>query len=71
MKFKVETEQEQDGRWPAEVMEIPGALASGNTPEEARANVQALALPVVADRIEHGEPAPDLLGIPLAAVRAG
>lgn len=51
----VEIEQEADGRWIAEVAELPGVLAYGATPEEARAKVQALALRVVADRLEHGE----------------
>ena len=55
MKFRVEIEQEEDGRWIAEVIDIPGVLAYGNTSEEARAKVQALALRVVADRLEHGE----------------
>lgn len=55
--FKVEIEQEEDGRWIAEVLDLPGVLAYGQTPEEARAKVQALALRVVADRLEHGEAA--------------
>ena len=50
MTFKVEIEQEEDGRWIAEVVDLPGALAYGQTPEEAKAKVQALALRVVADR---------------------
>ena len=53
MIFKVEVEQEQDGRWIAEVVELPGVMAYGSTPDEARARVQALALRVVADRLEH------------------
>jgi predicted RNase H-like HicB family nuclease len=67
MTFKVEIEQESDGRWIAEVLELPGALAYGQTPEEAKARVQALALRVVADRLEHGEAGPDLLSISFAA----
>jgi predicted RNase H-like HicB family nuclease len=67
MTFKVEVEQEEDGRWIAEVVELPGVLAYGATPEEARAKVQALALRVVADRIEHGETGPDLVSISFAA----
>ena len=63
MTFKVEIEQEDDGRWIAEVMDLPGALAYGQTPEEAKAKVQALALRVVADRLEHGEAGPDLVSI--------
>ena len=67
MTFLVELEQEEDGRWIAEVIDLPGALAYGQTPEEAKAKVQALALRVVADRLEHGEAGPDLLSISFAA----
>lgn len=67
MQFKVEIEQEEDGRWLAEVLELPGVLAYGAAPEEARAKVQALALRVVADRLEHGEAAPGLLSISFQA----
>ena len=67
MTFKVEIEQEEDGRWIAEVMDLPGVLAYGQTPEEARAKVQALALRVIADRLEHGEAGPDLVGISFAS----
>ena len=67
MTFAIEIEQEQDGRWIAEVPDLPGALADGATEAEARARVQALALRVVADRLEHGEADPDLLTITFAA----
>ena len=67
MTFKIELEQENDGRWIAEVLELPGVLAYGRTPEEAKARVQALALRVVADRLEHGEASPDFLNISFAA----
>ncbi len=67
MTFKVEIEQEEDGRWIAEVTDLPGVLAYGQTPEEAKAKVQALALRVVADRLEHGEAGPDLVSISFAA----
>jgi predicted RNase H-like HicB family nuclease len=67
MTFKVEIEQEDDGRWLAEVNELPGVLAYGATPDEARARVQALALRVLADRLEHGEAGPDLVNISFAA----
>ena len=55
MKYIVEVEQEVDGRWIAEVIELPGVMAYGKTSEEAMLRVQALALRVIADRIEHGE----------------
>lgn len=67
MTFTVEIEQEDDGRWIAEVLELPGVLTYGQNPEEAKAKVQALALRVVADRLEHGEAGPDLLSISFAA----
>ena len=60
MNFTVETEQETDGRWIAEVPQLPGVLAYGSTQEEALAKVQALALRVLADRLEHGEASPTL-----------
>jgi predicted RNase H-like HicB family nuclease len=56
--LKIEIEREQDGRWIGEVPELPGVLAYGATEAEARAKTAALALRVIADRIEHGEPAP-------------
>ena len=61
--FKVETEQEDDGRWVAEVIELPGVLAYGETEQAALSKVQALALRVIAERLEHGEAGPDLLSI--------
>ena len=67
MTFKIEVEQEQDGRWIAEVIELPGVMAYGTTAQEARARVQALALRVVADRLEHSEAGPDLVSISFAA----
>jgi len=67
MTFRVEVQQETDGRWIAEVVELPGVLAYGPTEAFAKARVQALALRVVADRLEHGEAGPDLLSISFAA----
>ncbi len=67
MKFKVEIEQEADGRWIAEVLELSGVMACGVSADEARAKVQALALRVVAEQLEHGETNPDLLKISFAA----
>jgi predicted RNase H-like HicB family nuclease len=60
MDLRIEFEQEEDGRWIAEVPELPGTLTYGATREEATARVQALALRVIADRLEHGEATPDL-----------
>ena len=67
MTFTVDIEQEDDGRWIAEVLELPGVLTYGQSPEEATAKVQAVALRVVADRVEHSEAGPDLLSIAFAA----
>ena len=68
MTFAIELEQEEDGRWIAEVPDLPGVLVYGETASEAKAKVQALALRVVADRLEHGEADPDyLLTITFAA----
>ncbi len=53
--FNIELEQEDDQRWIGEVTDLPGVLAYGQTKEEAIANAKALALRVLADRIEHGE----------------
>ena len=58
--FKVEIEQEDDGRWLAEVVELPGVLAYGDSQEAAVSKVQALALRVLAERLEHGEAGPEL-----------
>jgi len=61
MYLTLETDRETDGRFIAEVRDLPGVLAYGATEEEAVARAQALALRVLADRLEHGEPAPNLL----------
>lgn len=63
MTFTVEFERETDGRWLAEVPELPGVLAYGQSSDEAIARAQALALRVLADRLEHGEGAPEFLNI--------
>jgi len=55
MKLTVEVEREEDGRWFAEVIDLPGVLAYGDLPEEAIRAARALALRVIADKIEHGE----------------
>jgi predicted RNase H-like HicB family nuclease len=56
--LRIEIEREADGRWIGEVPALPGTLAYGATEEEARSRVAALALRVLADRIEHGESVP-------------
>lgn len=58
--MKIDIEREEDGRWIAEVSDLPGVLAYGKTREEAIAKVEALALRVIADRLDHGERIPEL-----------
>ena len=62
--LKIESEREADGRWLAEVPALPGVLSYGETETQARAKVKALALRVIADRLENGEALPhDIAGI--------
>ena len=65
--LKVEIEQEKDGRFIAEVPELPGVMVYGRSREEAMAKVEALALRTLADRLEQGEPVPELPQIFTAA----
>ena len=58
--MQVEVEQEQDGRWIAEISSMPGAMAYGATKAEAVAKVEALVLRILADKVEHGEATPQL-----------
>jgi len=57
---KIEIEREEDGRWIADVPDLPGVISYGQTKEEAIAKVQALALRILADRLDHGEEIPEL-----------
>ena len=59
MTLLIATEEESDGRWLAEVGLLPGVLAYGTTDTDAVARVQALALRVLAERLEHGEAVPE------------
>lgn len=67
MTFSIETEQETDGRWLAEVDVLPGVIAYGTTKTDAVAKVQALALRVLAERMERGEAVPELLSVSFQA----
>ena len=60
MTFTVEVEQETDGRWIAEIPQIPGAMSYGTSQDEAVARVEALGLRVLAERIEQGESSPEI-----------
>ncbi len=59
MPLKIEVEEEEDGRWIAEVVDLPGVLTYGKTRQAAIDRAQALSLRVIADRLEHGEPVPE------------
>jgi predicted RNase H-like HicB family nuclease len=58
--MKIEVEREQDGRWIAEIPDLPGVMLYGHSRDEAISKVKALALRVLADRLEHGENVPEL-----------
>ena len=62
-RFAVETEREDDGRWLSEIPALPGVLAYGETREAAIARAEALALRVLAARLELGEPTPELAAL--------
>lgn len=67
MNFHIEYEQEADGRWLAEVPEIPGVLTYGATANKAMAKAEILALRVLAERIETEESHPIPINIELVA----
>ena len=67
MTFQIELEEEADGRWLAEVATLPGVMTYGVTQTDAVAKVQALALRVLAERLEHGEAVPELLTVTFQA----
>jgi predicted RNase H-like HicB family nuclease len=66
MHFTIENEKEEDGRWLAEVPELPGVLAYGATAREAMAKAEALALRVLAERLDHNESGPESISIAVA-----
>ena len=61
--MNIEIEREEDGRWIAEAPKLSGVMAHGQSKEEAVSKVKALALRVLADRLEHGEEIPELRGV--------
>jgi predicted RNase H-like HicB family nuclease len=61
VNLQIEVEREDDGCWLAEIPELPGVMAYGQTREEAISRVKALALRVITDRLEHGESVPELV----------
>jgi predicted RNase H-like HicB family nuclease len=58
--MRIEIERERDGRWIAEVPDLPGVMAYGRTRKQAIAKAEALALRVIADRLDHGEAIPEI-----------
>ncbi len=62
MDYQIEFEQEDDGRWIAEIPSLPGVMVYGNTRAEATSKVQALALRVTADRLEQEQSTTDHVG---------
>lgn len=66
MKFDIECEREEDGRWLAEVPQLPGVLAYGATRDKTMAWAQILALRVIAERLEHDETGPQSISISVA-----
>jgi len=58
--MKIEIECEEDGRWIADVPDLPGVMAYGWSRQDAILKAQALALRVIADRLDHGEAIPEL-----------
>ncbi|MEW6219152.1 MAG: type II toxin-antitoxin system HicB family antitoxin [Thermodesulfobacteriota bacterium] len=67
MELTLECEREEDGRWLAEVAQLPGVLAYGASPTEAMAKAEVLALRVLAERIEYGEVRPSAISISVPA----
>jgi predicted RNase H-like HicB family nuclease len=67
MNYSIEYEREEDGRWLAEVNELPGVLAYGKTSDEAMVKAEALALRVLAERLDQGERKPEPITITFKA----
>lgn len=63
MHLSIEIDREDDGRWIAEALELPGVMTYGETREEAISNTERLAIEVIADRVRHGELPPSALNV--------
>jgi predicted RNase H-like HicB family nuclease len=63
LRFQFEIERETDGRWIAEIPQVPGAMAYGTTMEEAKAKAYALALYAIADDVEQSKDIPDTISV--------
>lgn len=69
VKLSIELEQEEDGRWIAEALELPGVMTYGATREQAIGNTEKLAIEVIADRVKHGELPPSALNVSFQVLR--
>jgi predicted RNase H-like HicB family nuclease len=67
MHFRIETEREEDGRWIAEISEIPGVLSYAKTEQQAKAKAYALALRVIADEVEESRSVPKSISVTCAS----
>jgi predicted RNase H-like HicB family nuclease len=67
MRYTIELEQEEDGRWIAEIPELPGTMVYGDSREQAISKAEALAFRVIADRLEHGEMVGEFLTVQFEA----
>ena len=68
MQVSIELDREDDGRWIAEAIELPGVMTYGETREEAISRTETLAIEVIADRIKHGELPPSALNVSFQVV---
>ncbi len=69
VKLSIEIEREEDGRWIAEALELPGVMTYGATREEAISNTEKLAIEVIADRVKHRELPPSALNVSFQVLR--
>ncbi|HSP70317.1 MAG TPA: type II toxin-antitoxin system HicB family antitoxin [Bryobacteraceae bacterium] len=69
MNVSIELDREDDGRWIAEALELPGVMSYGATREEAICNTERLAIDVIADRIQHGELPASALSVSFQVLR--
>jgi predicted RNase H-like HicB family nuclease len=71
VKIKIELDREDDGRWIAEALELPGVMTYGATREDAISNTERLAIEVIADRIKNGELPASALNVSFESCAAG
>jgi predicted RNase H-like HicB family nuclease len=69
VNLSIELDREDDGRWIAEALELPGVMTYGQTREEAISNAEKLAIDVIADRVAHGELQPSALNVSFQVLR--